>query len=332
MSDIKVAIAIVTYRCADLTIDCLRSIEAERTTPGLQIRVIVVDNASGDAPSIAQAIEKNSWSSWVTLIEAPRNGGFSYGNNLAFQRAYDDEPPDYFHLLNPDTRILKGAIGALVRFLETHREVGIAASRLEDINDKDLAFAFRFPSIVSEFEHGLQFGLARRVLQPWVVAIESRLEPQQIDWASGASMMIRREVLHAIGGLDENYFLYFEDTDFCFRAKKAGFSTWSVPESRIMHISGQSTKLTGHQPVPKRIPTYWFESRRRYFVANHGLIYAIATDVVSLLANGLGFIKRLVQGRMGHGIPHLTRDLARHSLLRPKNCKLDPIKSFVPRS
>jgi hypothetical protein len=331
MSDIDVAIVIVTYKCADLTIDCLRSIEAERSTPGLKIRVIVVDNASGDAPSIAKTIEINHWSSWVTLIQAPRNGGFAYGNNLAFQHAYNTRTPAYFHLLNPDTRLLKGAIGALVHFLEIHPDVGIAGSRLGDLNGNDWTWAYRFPSIVSEFERGLQFGFLRRMLQPWV-AIEGSSEPQVVDWVSGTSMMIRRKVLDSIGGLDENYFLYFEDPDFCFRAKKAGFLTWTVPESRVMHISGQSTQVTGHQATPKRLPTYWFESRRRYFVANHVLSYAIATDVISLIAYGLGSLKRLIQGRMGQGIPHLTRDLARHSLLWPKNCGRAPIKSFVPRS
>src|SRR5262249_55923282 len=112
--------------------------------------------------------------------------------------------------------------------------------------------------------------------------------------------------------------------------KKAGFQTWSVPESRVMHITGQSTHV--YQEAPKRFPSYWFESRRRYFLANYGLMYAIATDIISLLAHGLGSLKRVVQGRIGQGIPYLTRDLARHSLLWPKNCKLTPIKSFVARS
>ena len=83
MNEIDVAVAIVSYKSAQLTIDCLHSIEAERCSEEIRIRVIVVDNASGDAPSIAEAIEKNSWSSWVTLVQAPRNGGFAYGNNLS---------------------------------------------------------------------------------------------------------------------------------------------------------------------------------------------------------------------------------------------------------
>src|SRR5579872_3500378 len=124
MSDIDVAIAIVTYRSAELTISCLRSVEEERSTTSLRIRVIVVDNASNDAPLIAGAIETNGWSSWVTLVEAPRNGGFAYGNNIAFQRAFERGKPDYFYMLNPDTLVHKGAIEALVRFLEAHSDVG----------------------------------------------------------------------------------------------------------------------------------------------------------------------------------------------------------------
>src|SRR6516164_7347211 len=110
MAEIDIVVAIVSYRSAALTIECLQSLDADRTAPGLRIRTIVVDNASGDAPTIARAIEANSWSSWVTLIEAPRNGGFSYGNNLALRYAYEKQRPDYLHLLNPDTLVRKGAI------------------------------------------------------------------------------------------------------------------------------------------------------------------------------------------------------------------------------
>jgi GT2 family glycosyltransferase len=332
MSDIDVAVTIVSYQCADLTIDCLRSVEAERSTRGVRIRAIVVDNASGDAPLISQAIEARGWSSWITLIIAPRNGGFAYGNNLAFQRAYEDHPPDYLLMLNPDTVVRKGAIGALVRFLEEHPSVGIAGSSFELLDGSEWPIAFRFPSILGELERGLQFGLATRALRPWVDAVQMSQVPQPIDWVPGASMMIRRAVVDSIGGFDQNYFLYFEETDFCFRAKKAGFSTWYVPESRVMHIAGQSTKLTRRNAAPRRLPAYWFESRRRYFAATHGVCYAMATDIVALMAHGLGSLKRIAQGRVDRGVPHFLADLARHSILWSRNRQLPAIKHFVPRS
>jgi N-acetylglucosaminyl-diphospho-decaprenol L-rhamnosyltransferase len=330
MSEIGVTVAIVSYKSAALTIDCLRSIQAERSTPGLHIRVIVVDNASNDAPLIAEAIAANGWSSWVTLVEAPRNGGFAYGNNVAFQTAYDDEPPAYLHMLNPDTIVRKGAVAALVRFLETHPEVGIAGSSFENRDGSEWPIAFRFPSLLSELEEGLHLGAASRMLRHWIVARRMPSVPTPIDWVPGASMMIRRAVVDAIGGLDENYFLYFEETDFCLRARKAGFPTWYVPESRVMHIAGQSTKVTERNAVPKRLPAYWFESRRRYFAANHGVRYAMAADVVALLAHALGSLKRAAQRRKNVGIPHFLTDLIRHSVLWPRNRKLAATKHFIP--
>ena len=322
MSDIDVAVIIVTYKSAKLTVDCLRSIETERSTPGIQIRAIVVDNASGDAPHIEKAIGENGWSSWVTLLSASKNGGFAYGNNVGIEHAYRIYPPDYVHLLNPDTIVRAGAIVTLVHFLQTHPDVGIAGSGLEDSAGRHSPIAFRFPSILSELDAGLRFGLVTHLLRPWIVAKHMTAVPQAIDWIPGASMMLRRQVLDTIGGLDENYFLYFEETDFCFRAKLAGFPTWYVPESRVMHITGQSTQVTNCKAKPTRLPGYWFESRRRYFSVTSGVGYAMAVDVVALIAHGLGALKRIALGRSDRGIPHYMRDLARYSPLHRANRKL----------
>lgn len=321
MSGINVVIAIVSYRSADLTIGCLGSIAAERSTPGLQIRVVVVDNASGDAPAIAAAIEANSWSSWVTLVRAPRNGGFAYGNNLAFRIGQKNGPLDYFHLLNPDTLVRRGAIGVLVRFLEQNPDVGIVGSSFENLDGSDWPIAFRFPSILSEIESGLQLRLASRILKRWAVPMQMSSVPQPVDWVPGASMMIRPLVFDSIGGFDETFFLYFEETDFCFRAKKAGYPTWYVPESRVMHIMGQSTKVTAPETPSKRLPSYWFESRRRYFIATYGTARAMVVDVVAVIAHAIGNLKRIAQRRRGRGVPYFLRDLAHHSVLWPKNRK-----------
>jgi N-acetylglucosaminyl-diphospho-decaprenol L-rhamnosyltransferase len=319
MRGVDVAIAIVTYRSADLTIDCLASIEAERSTPGVDIRVIVVDNASGDARLIAEAIEKHGWWSWVTLITAPKNGGFAYGNNLALQHAKAGGAPRYLHLLNPDTVVRTGAVGALVRFLEAHPDVGIVGSSFEHLDGSDWPIAFRFPSLLSEFEVWLQFGLATRILRRWVVSRTMAPVAQPIDWLPGASMMIRWSVFDRIGGFDETYFLYFEETDFCLRAKRAGIPTWYVPDSRVMHIGGKITNVSNPKPVAERLPAYWFESRRRYFAANHGVGYAMVADMVALLAHAVGSLKRMVQRRRNRGVPHFLSDLLRHSALWPRN-------------
>jgi N-acetylglucosaminyl-diphospho-decaprenol L-rhamnosyltransferase len=330
VSEIRVAAVIVSYKTAALTIDCLRSIAAERETPGLHITAIVVDNASGDAPQVAAAIQANGWSSWASVLVAPRNGGFAYGNNLGFQRACAHALPAYLHMINPDTVIHPGAISALVSFLEAHPAAGIAGSSFENGDGSAWPIAFRFPSLLGELAGGLELGIATRVLRPWVVARHMTPVAQPTDWVSGASMMIRRAVLEAVGGLDENYFLYFEETDFCFRARKAGFATWYVPESRVMHIAAQSTKVLERNASPRRMPRYWFESRRRYFMATHGVPYAIAVDLVALLAHAIGLVKRILQRRTQRGIPHFVGDLARYSALWPWNWKVPVGKHLAP--
>src|ERR1700678_3273665 len=85
---LDIAVVIVTFKSAALTIESLRTVAGERSTPGLRIRAVVVDNASGDLPQIVRAIEEHGWSSWVTAVLAPKNGGFAYGNNLGIERVY----------------------------------------------------------------------------------------------------------------------------------------------------------------------------------------------------------------------------------------------------
>jgi N-acetylglucosaminyl-diphospho-decaprenol L-rhamnosyltransferase len=161
--------------------------------------------------------------------------------------------------------------------------------------------------------------LASRILRRWVVPRTMAPVAQPIDWLPGASMMIRWSVFDRIGGFDETYFLYFEETDFCLRAKKAGFPTWYVPDSRVMHIGGKITNVSNPKPVAERLPAYWFESRRRYFAANHGVGYAMAADMVALLAHAVGSLKRMVQRRRNRSVPHFLADLLRHSVLWPRN-------------
>ena len=324
MRQLDIAVVIVTYRTGELTVQSISSIQAERSSPGINVRVVVVDNASGDASIVSRAIEANDWYSWVTLVTAPKNGGFAYGNNLGIERACTDSVPSYVYLLNPDAQVRRGAIGTLARFLEARPDAGIAGSGIENADGTDWPIAFRFPNLLSELNSGLGFGPVSRLLQRWAVAQTMPRSPRQVDWICGASMMIRPNVLAAVGGFDENYFLYFEETDFCYRARRAGFATWYVPESRVMHIRGQSTSVTDLTIGPRRLPAYWFESRRRYFAMTFGVGRAIGIDVVALLAYSLGTAKQILLGRRDTIVPCFVRDLLRHSILWPANRGLPP--------
>jgi N-acetylglucosaminyl-diphospho-decaprenol L-rhamnosyltransferase len=329
MRSFDVAVVIVTYRTAELTIACLRSVQEERrASKEIAVRAIVVDNASGDAAVIRPALKAEGWQSWVTLIEAPVNGGFAYGNNLGVQHAYAQKRPDYVYVLNPDTEVRPGAIGSLVRFLEASPQAGIAGGSFEHLDGRLWPIAFRFPTICSELSHGLQIGIVSRLLQRWTVAWPMSQLTQPTDWICGAAMMIRPAVFDRIGGFDENYFLYFEETDFCHRARQAGYGTWYVPESRVMHIMGQSTKVTDEKVILQRFPAYWFRSRSRYFAVTFGVVHAMVIDLVAVLANCLGLMKRLALRRPR--VPYYIRDLIRHSVLWPRNRAFPAVRGFRP--
>jgi N-acetylglucosaminyl-diphospho-decaprenol L-rhamnosyltransferase len=328
--ELDIAVIIVTYRTASLAIEALGSVAGERAISGLSVRAIVVDNSSEDLPRIAQSVEAHDWSSWVTLVASPKNGGYGYGNNLGIRHACACGVPAYVYLLNPDAQVRPGAVGTLVDFLERHPNVGIVGSGFDTGDGSDWPIAFRFPSLLGEVDTGLQFGPATRLLQRWVVARRMPNIPQQVDWISGASMLIRPEVLIATAGFDENYFLYFEETDLCYRARKAGFTTWYVPASRVMHIGGRSTSVTGPQSGSQRLPAYWFASRRRFFAVTYGIRHAMVIDVCALLAHLLGHLKRVLQGRRRRGVPHYIRDLLRHSVLWPRNRQFPQPHGFVP--
>jgi N-acetylglucosaminyl-diphospho-decaprenol L-rhamnosyltransferase len=328
MKDMDIAVVIVTYKSASLTIESLASLNAEREAQRQNTHVFVVDNASGDFPQVAEAVERHGWSSWVTVILAPRNGGFSYGNNLGIRSAYERGRPKYIYLLNPDTQVRPGALRALVDFLESHPQVGIAGSSFETEDGKDWPFAFRFPTLFSEFDRGMQLGLVTRFLSRWTVPRTMDAVAQPTDWICGASMMIRPEVLRAVGCLDENFFLYYEETEFCHRARQAGFPTWYVPQSRVMHIIGKSTNVDDETRLSRRLPGYWFDSRRRYFALTRDIRIAALIDIVALASSLLGLTRRKLL--MRPSTPHYIRDLLSHSILWRRNRPESPFKSYFP--
>lgn len=313
----SVLIVIVNYRTPALVVECLRSLQAE-LQPNDHASVVVVDNASGDgSPAhIGAAIVAEGWSPWVRLVESQLNGGFSFGNNVAIRPALEGaSPPDYFWLLNPDTQVRPGALSGLIEFLRAHPDVGIAGSAIEEEDSQPWPYAFRFPSLLSELDRGLRLGFVTRLLGRWTILRRMNGHPEQVDWVAGASMMVRREVFDAIGLMDEQYFLYFEETDFCLQALRAGWACWYVPCSVVMHLSGRSTGLSHKHAKPKRMPKYWFDSRRRYFIKNRSRAYAVATDLVFILSFAIWRIRRAIQRREDSDAPYLLHDFVRHSAL-----------------
>ena len=314
----RLLIVIVNYRSASLAIDCLRSLRSEvAALPG--VRVVVTDGASPDdsVQVLGRAIADNAWGEWATLQPLPNNGGFAYGNNEAIRPALASaDPPDYVLLLNPDTIVRPGALAALLNFMDANPGVGVAGSRLEDPDGTPQRSAFRFHSAPAEFENTFRLGLVSKLMRGRIVAPEVPRDACKTDWVSGASMIVRRKVFGDIGLLDERYFMYFEETDFCLRAHRAGWACWYVPASRVVHLVGQSSGVTDRKhPVQRRRPAYWFDSRRRYFVKNHGRAYALLADMAWTIGMGVYRVRRLVQRKADTDPPKFLSDFSRRSTL-----------------
>ena len=210
----------------------------------------VCENGSGDnsAEVIQEALDKNGWNGWCSFLVSDKNLGFTGGNNVLIRPALQSAaPPRYVLLLNPDTIVRPHAFEALVNFMDHNPTIGIAGSRLEYPDGTPQRSAFRFASPLGEFERYSKLGPVTRLLDRWLIAPPVVDHPCETDWVAGASMIVRREVFDQIGLLDEGFFTYFDDIDFCFNAKKHGWPTWYVPESRIVHLVGQSSGVEFRQ-------------------------------------------------------------------------------------
>ena len=320
----KLLVVIVNYRVASLLVDCLHSVAQELVrVPGTH--VAVCENGSGDdsAKTIRKAIDGNGWQTWCSLTVSKTNLGFTGGNNVLLRPALQSaDPPQYVLLLNPDTIVRPNAFKALVDFMDQNPAVGIAGSRLEDPDGTPQRSAFRFRSPLGEFEGNLKLGLVTRLLERWVVAPPVVDHIFETDWVAGASMMVRSEVLKEVGLLDEGYFTYFDDIDFCFNAQKHGWPTWYVPTSRVIHLVGQST---GINATPRRLPPYLLEARRRYFLKNHTPAYAVMVDAGMIIGLALSHLRVLLNGKDDNTPPHLLGDSIRHSVFL-KGFKLTDVK------
>ena len=310
-------VAIVNYRTPHLVVDCLASLEREIQTLGT-VQVVVADNDSGDdsVEVLEAAIADQNWQEWVTLQPLDDNGGFAAGNNAIIRPALATEtPPDYVLLLNPDTIVRPGALGHLVTFLEAHPDARIAGSRLEHLDGTPQHSAFRFHSLWSELDQGFRLGLLSKLLSSWVLAPSIPETPVVIDWLAGASMMIRRSVFEHIGLMDDEFFMYYEEVDFCLRARQAGWPCWYIPESRVVHLVGQSSGVTGEQAAQRRRPQYWFDSRSRYFQKHHQYWYTVLTDIGWLLGFSLWQIRRVLQRKPQIDPPYLFQDFFKNSAM-----------------
>ncbi len=273
------SVVIVNYRTEDALAECLASLAT--TTKGLAVEVIVVDNGR----SLAAAGFRER-SPDVRLLENAENVGFARAANQGIRLARGR----HVLCLNPDTIVHEGAVAALVAYLDAHPGAGAVGARLLE-SDGSLQYSCRrFPGYFTIF-FGRYAVLTR--LCPGNVASRDYLyldwdhrSVREVDWVSGACLMVRREVIATVGAFDEGYFLFVEDMDWCRRIRDAGWSVVYVPDAVVTHHIGMS-----RGPVAPRV--VWARHRgmlryvRKHFRAPGPLRWAIA---VALLARAAGLI------------------------------------------
>ena len=315
----QLAIVIVNYRTADLVVGCIESLMVQELDADCHVYIVDNDSGDGSLEKIREHVE-GAGLEWISVLAAGKNGGFAYGNNVALRLIQqsvdsDSELPDFYWFLNPDTAVRKHSCQVLMDYLNEHK-VHIVGSRLEDEDETPQVSHFNLPSIGNEFVGGISVGVLER-LSPKLRTRRDTIDvPEPCDWVSGSSMMVTREVIENVGLMDEDYFLYFEETDYCLKASRAGYTCWHVPDSRVVHYVGGATGVSDSRKKSPRRPKYWFDSRRRFFLKNYGVWKLIGADLGYVIGYALFLLRKKLTGvDLSMEPPHLLSDLIRHSFL-----------------
>lgn len=319
----RLVIITVNYGTPKLTINCVESLAGARASFD-SLEAIVVDGGSNDnsALIIGEAIAAPQFREWTELIPLAINGGFAFANNRAFfALAQRGELPELIALINPDARITPGALEAMAALHEREPNAGAVGALLIHEDGRTQGSAFQFPTLLSEFCRGARTGVINRILrqpQQHIVATQAC----QVPWVTGAAVMFKAAALKSAGLFDEGFFLYFEETELMWRMQKAGWQIWHEPAAKVIHAGGAATNIRDPEtglPLPKRMPRYWYEARRRYFALVGGRSYAVGSGTAWILGHCIWQIRRLIGALPNDGVLRPAGDLAAFGLWPSKN-------------
>ncbi len=282
---------LVNWNTRALLLQSLRALPA--ATGDLRTEIIVVDNAStdGSVEALAQELAPTQ------VICNDRNVGFATANNQALRIAAGR----YALLLNTDTVPQPDSIRRLVAFADAQPRAGMVGAMLLNPDGTFQASYADFPSLHGETL--LLLGLARKIKGPHFPnhgPSESRA-PRRCDWVQGACLLVRREALRDVGFMDEGYFMYTEETDWCAQCWKAGWEVWYTPDAQVVHYGGQST---AKQPAAKRRMVYF--SKVRFFRKQRGALAAIAFSAIIQATSALKLMYWLFVSALSRDDRHVT--------------------------
>ncbi len=279
------SILIVNWNVRDLLRECLRSIAAGQGN--LTLELIVVDSASADGSADMVATEFP----WVTLIRCAENVGFPRGNNIALARARGRA----LLLLNPDTVIVGNALPTLLAYLDAHPDVGVVGPQLLNPDASVQSSRRRFPTVLTGyFESTWLQGLAPGLLRRYYALDLPDDASADVDWLMGACLLVPRAVYEQVGGLDEGYFMYSEELDWCRRIKATGRRVVYYPAAQVIHHAGQSSD----QAITARHVNFQ-RAKLRYYRKYHGRAAAAALRLFLLASYAWQLALEGVKGLLG---------------------------------
>lgn len=231
----RISVIVVSWNVSKLLDVCLQTLQ--RDLVGIESEVFVIDNASAD-DSVEMVRSRHPW---VQLIANDANLGFAAANNQAIKIAKGE----YIFLLNPDTEVQPGAVQHLIEFLEQHPKAGIVAPQLINSDGSIQRSCRKFPTFIAMLYELL--GLSRMfpthpIFGSYKMLDFNHDELREVDQPEGACLLLRRQVIEEVGVLDEGFFMLFEEVDWCYRIKEAGWQIWFDPAARVIHHYGQSIK------------------------------------------------------------------------------------------
>lgn len=264
-ASVDLSIVIVAWNVRDLVLDCLASIGAAKL--GVSYEVILVDNGSHDFT--VEAVSRQFPD--TRILALPKNIGFGAGNN----RGLEVMRGRHAVLLNSDTIVLPGGLEACVRYLDEHPETGVVGPQLLNPDRSKQNCIHNSPNLVSEL-----FGqsLLRRLFkQRYPSKLVDYAGPVEVEAVLGACLFVRREVVEQVGKIDEGYFFFLEETDWCHRIRAAGWRIVHLPDAYVIHLYGESTK----KKTPLRTRIEFYRSRYLFFRKNRSrAAYVVLRGIV----------------------------------------------------
>ena len=240
-NELMIKISIINWNTKKLLKECLDSVLAD--TSSVPVEIEVIDNAStdGSADMVKEKFPK------VRLLKNPLNEGFAKAANLAIATGSQK----YNLILNSDTRLEKGAVQTIYDFMEKNENVGASGPLLLNSDGSTQLSGRRFPSFKDATVHAFIGSVIpdNKYSRRYQMADWERKSTSKVDWVSGAAICLRTDAARLIGGFDEGYFMYVEDMDICWRLHQKGFDVYLLPEARVVHHIGASSKLQSAKMV-----------------------------------------------------------------------------------